>query len=104
VRAEKYDYPRPLRRINVVLAYAYAIRFRPCLNPSSSSAAPALPGPRSVSGAPLDGYAPKSKFDIVITAAVMKWMQRWPFRPIANRLWMSKADAIDLPEYAASTR
>jgi len=29
----------------------------------------------------------------------MKWMQRWPFRPIANRLWMSKADSIELPDY-----
>lgn len=50
----------------------------------------------------LDGFAPKSSTDIVITAMVMKWMQRWPFRPIARRVWMSKADAIDLPDYPAS--
>jgi 2-polyprenyl-6-methoxyphenol hydroxylase-like FAD-dependent oxidoreductase len=47
----------------------------------------------------IDGYAPKSNADIAITAQVMKWMQRWPFRPIANRLWMSKADSIELPDY-----
>ena len=28
----------------------------------------------------IDGYAPMSKSDIAITALVMKWMQRWPFR------------------------
>jgi 2-polyprenyl-6-methoxyphenol hydroxylase-like FAD-dependent oxidoreductase len=47
----------------------------------------------------IDGYAPKSNADIAITALVMKWMQRWPFRPVANRLWMSKADSIELPDY-----
>jgi 2-polyprenyl-6-methoxyphenol hydroxylase-like FAD-dependent oxidoreductase len=47
----------------------------------------------------IDGYAPKSNADIAINASVMKWMQRWPFRPIANRLWMSKADSIELPDY-----
>jgi 2-polyprenyl-6-methoxyphenol hydroxylase-like FAD-dependent oxidoreductase len=47
----------------------------------------------------IDGYAPKSNADIAINASVMKWMQRWPFRPIANRLWMSKADSIELPNY-----
>lgn len=48
----------------------------------------------------IDGYAPKSNADIVIGALVMKWMQRWPFRPIANRLWMSKADSIELPDFS----
>jgi hypothetical protein len=47
----------------------------------------------------IDGYAPKSNADIVITAQVMKWMQRWPFRPWADRKWMSKADDFALPEY-----
>jgi hypothetical protein len=47
----------------------------------------------------IDGYAPKSKTDITINGLVMKWMQRWPFRPIANRLWMSKANSIALPDY-----
>jgi 2-polyprenyl-6-methoxyphenol hydroxylase-like FAD-dependent oxidoreductase len=47
----------------------------------------------------IDGYAPKSNADIAINGLVMKWMQRWPFRPIANRLWMSKADSIELPDY-----
>jgi 2-polyprenyl-6-methoxyphenol hydroxylase-like FAD-dependent oxidoreductase len=47
----------------------------------------------------IDGYLPKSASDIAITAAVMKWMQRWPFRPIAERKWFTIADAIELPDY-----
>lgn len=47
----------------------------------------------------IDGYAPKSNLDITITALVMKWMQRLPFRPIADRMWMSKADSIELQYY-----
>jgi 2-polyprenyl-6-methoxyphenol hydroxylase-like FAD-dependent oxidoreductase len=49
----------------------------------------------------IDGYLPKKSRDIAVTAQVMKWMQRWPFRPIAERKWFSTADAIDLPDYAA---
>jgi 2-polyprenyl-6-methoxyphenol hydroxylase-like FAD-dependent oxidoreductase len=48
----------------------------------------------------IDGYVPKSASDIAITAKVMSWMQRWPFRSIAERKWFTTADAIDLPEYA----
>jgi hypothetical protein len=29
----------------------------------------------------------------------MKWMQRWPFRSIAEKKWFTTADAIDLPDY-----
>jgi 2-polyprenyl-6-methoxyphenol hydroxylase-like FAD-dependent oxidoreductase len=47
----------------------------------------------------IDGYAPTSKANIVITAQVMKWMQRWPFRPLADRMWMSKAEDFVLPTY-----
>lgn len=47
----------------------------------------------------IDGYAPKSNADIVITAQVMKWMQRWPFRSYADRKWMSKAENFILPDY-----
>jgi len=47
----------------------------------------------------IDGFAPKSNADIVITAQVMKWMQRWPFRSYADRKWMSKADDFELPAY-----
>ena len=56
---------------------------------------------RSVQKLPagIDGYAPKSAMDVTINGLVMKWMQRWPFRPIANKLWMSKADSIELPDY-----
>jgi len=48
----------------------------------------------------IDGYLPKSASDIAVTARVMKWMQRWPFRSFAEKKWFTTADAIDLPEYA----
>ena len=47
----------------------------------------------------IDGYVPKSGSDIAITAKVMKWMQRWPFRSFAERKWFTIADAIELPDY-----
>jgi 2-polyprenyl-6-methoxyphenol hydroxylase-like FAD-dependent oxidoreductase len=47
----------------------------------------------------IDGYLPKSASDIAITAQAMKWMQRWPFRGIAERKWFTTADAIELPDY-----
>jgi 2-polyprenyl-6-methoxyphenol hydroxylase-like FAD-dependent oxidoreductase len=47
----------------------------------------------------IDGYLPKSAGDIAITAQVMKWMQRWPFRSIAERKWFTTADAVELPNY-----
>ena len=34
----------------------------------------------------IDGYLPKSASDIAITAQVMKWMQRWPFRSLAEEM------------------
>lgn len=49
----------------------------------------------------VDRYAPNSASDIAVNIAVMKWMQRWPFRPIASRLWFKVADSIDLPDYPA---
>jgi 2-polyprenyl-6-methoxyphenol hydroxylase-like FAD-dependent oxidoreductase len=48
----------------------------------------------------IDGYLPKSASDIAITAQVMKWMQRWPFRSFAEKKWFTTADAIDLPDYS----
>jgi 2-polyprenyl-6-methoxyphenol hydroxylase-like FAD-dependent oxidoreductase len=51
----------------------------------------------------IDGYAPMSNSDIVITAQVMKWMQRWPFRSFAAKKFFTTADSIDLPEYVGST-
>jgi 2-polyprenyl-6-methoxyphenol hydroxylase-like FAD-dependent oxidoreductase len=51
----------------------------------------------------IDGYAPKSNTDIVVTALVMKWMQRWPFRSYAARKFFTTADSIDLPEYRTAT-
>jgi 2-polyprenyl-6-methoxyphenol hydroxylase-like FAD-dependent oxidoreductase len=47
----------------------------------------------------IDGYLPKSASDIAITAQVMKWMQRWPFRSFAEKKWFTTADAVDLPDY-----
>ncbi|MFV1362287.1 FAD-dependent monooxygenase [Mycolicibacterium elephantis] len=47
----------------------------------------------------IDGYLPESSGDIAVTAQVMKWMQRWPFRPFAEKKWFTIADAIDLPDY-----
>jgi 2-polyprenyl-6-methoxyphenol hydroxylase-like FAD-dependent oxidoreductase len=47
----------------------------------------------------IDGYLPKSDSDIAITAQVMKWMQRWPFRSLAEKKWFTTADAIALPDY-----
>ncbi len=48
----------------------------------------------------VDGYAPMTESDIAITAAVMKWMQRWPIRPYAAKKWFTTADSIELPDYA----
>ncbi len=49
----------------------------------------------------VDRFAPNSASDITMNIAVMKWMQRWPFRPIAARLWFTAADSIALPDYSA---
>jgi len=48
----------------------------------------------------IDGYLPKSASDIAITAQVMKWMQRRPFRGIAEKKWFTTADAVELPTYS----
>lgn len=47
----------------------------------------------------IDRYLPNSAADIAITAMAMKYMQRWPLRPIAERKWFTTAEAIDLPDY-----
>jgi 2-polyprenyl-6-methoxyphenol hydroxylase-like FAD-dependent oxidoreductase len=51
----------------------------------------------------VDRYAPDSASDIASNIAVMKWMQRWPFRPIASRIWFKVADSIELPDYLIGT-
>jgi 2-polyprenyl-6-methoxyphenol hydroxylase-like FAD-dependent oxidoreductase len=51
----------------------------------------------------IDRFAPKSSSDIAATAFLMKWMQRWPFRPLAAKLWFASADSIELPDYASPT-
>lgn len=50
----------------------------------------------------IDRYAPNSATDIAVTAAVMKWMQRWPFRLMVKK-WFSVADSIELPDYPTAT-
>ena len=46
----------------------------------------------------VDGYAPVSPLRIAVGWASMRWSQRWPMRPLMERIF-SKADAIDLPDY-----
>jgi 2-polyprenyl-6-methoxyphenol hydroxylase-like FAD-dependent oxidoreductase len=48
----------------------------------------------------LDTYMPPTPSAIAITAGVMKWMQRRPFRSYAEKKWFTTADAIDLPDYS----
>jgi 2-polyprenyl-6-methoxyphenol hydroxylase-like FAD-dependent oxidoreductase len=50
----------------------------------------------------LDRYAPMTEKDIANIAWAYKWMQRWPFRVVAARLWFRTAEAISLPDYAAA--
>lgn len=47
----------------------------------------------------VDRYLPMTEKDIATNANAMKWMQRWPLRPIAARLWFRTAEAITLPDY-----
>lgn len=47
----------------------------------------------------IDRYAPMKASDITINALAMKWMQRSPLRPIAQRLYFTVAQSIDLPDY-----
>lgn len=48
----------------------------------------------------IDGYAPMSGTDIAVTALVMKYMQRRPFRGFAEKKWFTAADSMELPDYA----
>jgi 2-polyprenyl-6-methoxyphenol hydroxylase-like FAD-dependent oxidoreductase len=53
-------------------------------------------------GNTVERYAPDSAADIAITAAVMKYLQRWPFRRFAERKWFTTAEAVDLPDYPSA--
>jgi 2-polyprenyl-6-methoxyphenol hydroxylase-like FAD-dependent oxidoreductase len=55
-------------------------------------------------GNTMERYAPNSAADIAVTAMVMKYMQRWPFRGYAERKWFTTADAVDLPDYPSSSK
>jgi 2-polyprenyl-6-methoxyphenol hydroxylase-like FAD-dependent oxidoreductase len=50
----------------------------------------------------VDRFAPMTEKEIANNAWAMKWMQRWPLRVVAERLWFTTADSIDLPDYTAS--
>jgi 2-polyprenyl-6-methoxyphenol hydroxylase-like FAD-dependent oxidoreductase len=50
----------------------------------------------------IDRFAPMSSSDIAIIALAMKWVQRWPLRPVAAKLWFSVADSIELPVYSGA--
>jgi 2-polyprenyl-6-methoxyphenol hydroxylase-like FAD-dependent oxidoreductase len=54
-------------------------------------------------GNTVERFAPNSAVDIAVTAAFMKYMQRWPLRPFAERKWFTTADAVDLPDYSLSS-
>lgn len=55
-------------------------------------------------GNTVERYAPNSATDIAMTALTMKYMQRWPFRGLAERKWFTTADAVDLPNYPSKAR
>jgi 2-polyprenyl-6-methoxyphenol hydroxylase-like FAD-dependent oxidoreductase len=48
----------------------------------------------------IDRFAPMTEKAIADNALAMKWMQRWPFRPFAAKLWFGTADSIELPDYS----
>ncbi len=47
----------------------------------------------------LDRFAPMTEKDIQSNAMAMKYMQTWPLRIVAKRLWFTVAESIDLPAY-----
>jgi 2-polyprenyl-6-methoxyphenol hydroxylase-like FAD-dependent oxidoreductase len=48
----------------------------------------------------LSGYAPRTPWGIAMNQASMRSATRWPMRVLMDRI-LAKADAIDLPDYAA---
>jgi hypothetical protein len=44
----------------------------------------------------VNGYAPKTAFEIRMRSASMRWMTRWPLRSLIAGQF-TKADAIELP-------
>jgi 2-polyprenyl-6-methoxyphenol hydroxylase-like FAD-dependent oxidoreductase len=62
-----------------------------------------LLGPEEQFVRPVGGYnAWFTAFNIRLTALAMKYMQRWPFRRLAEQKFFTSADAVDLPDYAES--
>ncbi len=51
----------------------------------------------------VDGFAPRSRRMIRLRSLSMRWMTRWPVRPLVAPLFR-KADAIELPNYAEGVK
>ena len=49
----------------------------------------------------IEGYAPRTRLAIRLRVLSMKVMISRPFKGLAKKMFFSKADAIDLPDYAA---
>lgn len=47
----------------------------------------------------VERHMPSTAGEIAVTTEVMKWMQRWPLRLLAERIWFTTADAVQLPDY-----
>lgn len=52
----------------------------------------------------MGSYAPSSRLGIRLRVLTLKLMVSRPLRGLARRMFFSKADAIDLPEYAVGAR
>ena len=46
----------------------------------------------------VDGYAPRTRLQIGLRTASMRWMTRWPLRPLIASQF-AKAGSIALPDY-----
>ncbi len=52
----------------------------------------------------IEGYAPRTRLAIRLRVLTMKMMVSRPFKGLAKKMFFSKADAIDLPDYTAVAR
>ena len=57
---------------------------------------------QEIPGGGISGFLPQSRAAIRMRDASMRAMTSRPLRGLATRLFFSKADGIDLPEYAAA--
>jgi len=52
----------------------------------------------------IEGYAPRTRLAIRLRVLSMKVMISRPFKGLAKKMFFSKADAIDLPDYSVAAR